>query len=115
VENKMDDNTKQKLDGYLELFNEIFAKTRDDKVSMAILVEIAKDIRVEQMKEDKSFNGDLPATDKQKSFLEKLGAVIPQEGLTRKKASEIIENTKKLRASLQKAIKKPIEIQEVSF
>ena len=106
----MDENTKQKLDSYLELFNEIFAKTRDDKVSMAILVEVAKDIRVEQMKEEKSVNGDLPATDRQKSFLEKLGAVIPQEGLTRKKASEIIKNTQKLRAGLQKAIQKPIKI-----
>lgn len=82
---------------------------------MAILVEIAKDKRVEQMKDERSNNGDLPATEKQKAFLESLGAVIPQEGLTRKRASEIIESTKKLKYSLQKAIKKPIEIQEVSF
>ena len=111
----MDENIKEKLDGYLELFNEIFAKTRDDKVSLAILVEIAKDLRVEQMKEERSNSGDLPATEKQNAFLKKLGAVIPQEGLTKKRASEIIESTKKLRDSLQKVITKPIKVQEVRF
>jgi len=72
-------------------------------------------MRVERMKEERSNSGDLPATEKQKAFLEKLGAVIPQEGLTERRDSEIIESTKKLRDSLQKALQKPIEIQEVSF
>jgi len=60
----------------------ILSKTRDDKVSIAILVEIAKDCRVEHMKEEKNTNGNLPATGKQKVFLERLGAVIPQDGIT---------------------------------
>ena len=110
----MDENTNERLDDYLELFNKIFDKTRDDKVSIAILVEIAKDKRMDQIRQDKEKNGNLPATEKQLLFLEKLGAVIPEE-LTKREASKLIEQTKQLKDSLKKAIKKPIKFPEVVF
>lgn len=106
---KMDESTKEKLDSYLELLEEIKSRTSDERVSAALLGEIAKDKRMEQIRQERNFNGDLPATEKQVSFLRNLGAAIP-ENLTRRQASQLIEETKAAIREMDKAGKVPVRM-----
>ena len=93
----MDVITEQKLEGYLALFEEIRQRTGDDDIAKALLGEIAKDLRMEQIQEERGLNGSTPATIAQLNYLKRLGAVIPQEGLTRSQASKLIDSAKALR------------------
>lgn len=105
----MDEDTKEKLDSYLELLEEIKSRTSDERISAGLLGEIAKDKRMEQIRQERNFNGDLPATEKQISFLKNLDATIP-ENLTRQQASQLIEDTKAAIREMKKLGKMPVRV-----
>ena len=89
----MDKSTKQRLDNYLELLDEISEKTDSEAAALAVLHELCKDRRSEQIKEEReerrSHNSDA-VTFKQKRFMKKLGIEFPDD-ITRKEASVLID------------------------
>lgn len=87
----MVENTKQKLDSYVELLNEIKEKTENDQTTaIAILAEVAKDQRMERMIEERQARNNEPATFKQKKFMDDLGIKYPRN-VTKQEASELID------------------------
>jgi hypothetical protein len=75
---------------YINLYGEIRKKTGDDRVAQAILAEVAKDRRMQEMREEREArNGEL-ATAKQLQYLENLGVKV-KPGLTKKEASALID------------------------
>ena len=105
----MDEYTQAKLNGYLELLAEVREQTQDERTAVALIQEISKDRRMEQMRGETTSNGDTPATENQKAYLERLGAVIP-EGLTRQQASKLIDSTKATKQWGKKPIRAPVRI-----
>ena len=87
---------QQAVESYLKLYNDIKARTGDERTAMAILQEVNKDIRMAQIRaERESGNGksngdDQPASPRQKNYLKRLGVEIPA-GLNKKRASELID------------------------
>ena len=86
----MDENTKEKLDSYLELLDEIRQKTDDSRVATVLLSEICKDRRMQEIRQEREANDNQPATDKQKRFMDDLGIKYP-ETITKKEASALID------------------------
>jgi len=109
VDKKMDESTKERLDDYLELLEKIKEKTQDERAGTVLLTEIAKDRRMQQIRQERNFSGTAPATEKQISFLKNLGAVIP-EGLTRQRASRLIEDTKAAITEMKKTGNMPVRV-----
>ena len=87
---------QDKLDRYVDLLDQIKQRVGDNETAKALLGEIAKDLRMEQIQQERSFNGSAPATPAQLRYLGRLGAAIP-EGLTRSQASKLIDSTKAIR------------------
>jgi len=88
----MDKETLQgKLTEYIALYNEIRQRINGEpRDALAILAEIGKDARMEQMKEEREKQNGDPATDKQKRFLKKLEIeFVPN--LTKVQASALID------------------------
>ena len=71
--------------------NEIKAKVSDEASAVRILGEVAKDVRMEQMREEREVMNGEPATIKQLQYLKSLGVQIAP-GLTKKQASRLIDN-----------------------
>ena len=89
--NKMNSITKERLGSYLELLDEISEKTNDERTAVALLQEISKDRRMEQIREEqKAQNANQPATEKQKRFMDDLGIQF-LEAVTKKEASVLID------------------------
>ena len=91
----MDEQTrKQAIDNYLKLFDDIKARTSDERTALGILQEVNKDIRMAQIRAERNgdnSNGDAaPATVRQKNYLKRLGVKIPA-GLTKQQASALID------------------------
>jgi hypothetical protein len=86
----MDDNMQAKLDSYLELFQQLKEKASSETVALTLLQELAKDRRMEEMREEKEAKNNKPATSKQKRFMDDLGIKYPK-GVTKKEASMLIE------------------------
>lgn len=82
-----------KIEEYLELIEAIRDKFDDPVTAMAVLQEIRKDARAEEIRRGRGFSstGDLPATDAQIGYLKKLGGEVSEHGLTRNHASKMIE------------------------
>jgi hypothetical protein len=89
VDEKMDENTKQNLDSYLELLNEINEKTQNEATAVALLHEVCKDQRMERMIEERQAKNNEPATAKQRKFMDKLGIQYPKT-ITKQEASTLI-------------------------
>jgi hypothetical protein len=88
---KMEANIQDKLDSYLELFEQIKQKTQgDDKLALSFMTEISKDRRMEEIRQEKEAKNGEPATEKQKKFMKKLGMDIPKNA-TKKEASVMID------------------------
>ena len=88
---KMEANIQDKLDSYLELFEQIKQKTQgDDKIALSLLTEISKDRRMEEIRQEKEAKNAEPATEKQKKFMKKLGMDFPKNA-TKKEASVMID------------------------
>ena len=86
----MEPNMQAKLDKYLELFEEVKQKTDDEILARTLMQEIAKDRRMEQIREEREMKNGEPATTKQLQFMKKLGIEIPP-GVTKKQASTLID------------------------
>ena len=81
------------IDHYVELYDAIQDKTGNDDITTVILQEIGKDARTTQIS-GTSGSSDGPATDKQKGYLKDLGIAF-EESITKKEASEMIDQSKK--------------------
>jgi len=91
VNEKMDADTKKRLNSYLELLDEISEKTDEASTAVAILHEISKDRRAEQMRSERQGkNNNDAVTFRQKRCMERLGIDCP-ENITRKEASMLIQ------------------------
>ncbi len=88
----------QKLEEYLDLFETVKARVGDAQVACEIVNQVGKDNRCALMRDGgvgqavMSRDPDGPATRKQIGFLRTLGVAIP-EGLTKRQASELIDQT----------------------
>ena len=90
VNEKMNSDTQQRLDGYLSLFNTISEKTDSDAVAIAVLQEMSKDRRSTEIQEEREAKNNKPATEKQKQFMKKLNIPVPAN-LTKREASMLID------------------------
>ena len=83
-----------KIGEYLELIEAIREEFDDPVTAMTVLQELRKDARSEEIRRGRGFSstGELPATEKQISYLETLGGKVPQSGLTRSQASQLIDS-----------------------
>jgi hypothetical protein len=86
----MDENTKQKLDSYLELLNEIKERTENEQTAIALLQEIGRDQRMERMIDEREARNNEPATIKQKRFMDNLGIKYPKN-ISKREASALID------------------------
>jgi len=83
----MNEDIREKVEGYLWLFEQIKEKSGSETVALALLQEIGKDRRMEEMQEAKNNE---PATSKQKKFMDDLGIKYPKT-VTKKEASALID------------------------
>jgi esterase/lipase len=117
-EKKMRFDIQSKVSEYSKLITAIKEQFDEPAEVLAVLQEICKDMRVAEMKQEKIYNSDLPATEKQIAYLKNYGAIVTKnvdiDSLTKQQASNLIGESEKIRAELQKAFKKPIKIQEFS-
>ena len=86
----METNDIDKLGSYIELYDEIREKTESDSAAVAILQEMGKDRRSNQIREEKATVNHERATEKQKRFMKWLGISFP-EGVTKKEASILLD------------------------
>ena len=80
-----------RVEKYLSLFEEIRRRVSDDRIAQAILSEVAKDRRMEEMREERELRNGEPATTRQLQYLKNLGVEVTP-GLTKKQASILIDN-----------------------
>jgi len=90
VNPNMNQNTQARLDEYMELLGEIRQKTDCETTAVSLLEEISKDRRMEEMRQEKEAKNSVPATDRQKKFMHKLGIDFP-ETVTKQEASLLID------------------------
>jgi hypothetical protein len=83
-------NATGQVEKYLGLFQEIRGRVSDDQVARAILAEVAKDRRMEEIRQEREQHNSDPATAKQLQYLKNLG-VETRPGLTKKEASVLID------------------------
>ncbi len=86
----MDKNIQTKVDGYLDIFQDIRRKTSDDKIALALLQEVSKDRRSDEIKQEKELRNNQPATEKQRKFMDSLGIKYPKS-VTKQEASVLID------------------------
>ena len=87
-----DINMMAKAEKYLALFDEIKRRTGgDERVAQIVLAEVAKDRRMEEIKEEREARNGEPVTTKQVEYLKNLGVPVTP-GLTKKQASILIDN-----------------------
>jgi len=89
----MEQNTAKEAEGYLELLEGIKQRVEDEGTAVRILSEVAKDRRMEIIRQERHRNGgssEVAATDAQKRYMKKLGIEV-EEGLTKAGASELLD------------------------
>jgi len=86
----MDEKIQAKLESYIELFDIAKQKVGDEAVALALLQELSKDRRMDEMKQHLEAKNGEPATEKQKKFMKKLGINFPAT-LSKKEASMLID------------------------
>ena len=82
---------QERVDHYLELLEQLKGKVSDEGSAVRILSEISKDVRMEQIKEEREGMNGEPATMKQLQYLKTLGIQV-SPGLTKRQASRLIDN-----------------------
>jgi len=85
----MKTTVEARLEHYLDLLEEIKDKVGDELFALRILGEIAKDERMEQIREERN-NRTEPATTRQLQFMKRLGIEVPP-GCTKAEASRLID------------------------
>ena len=78
-----------KVETYLDLLGEIKEKVGDEQTAARLLTEVAKDVRMDQIREERENHAE-PATVRQLQFLKKLG-VQAESGVTKAEASRLID------------------------
>ncbi len=86
----MENEIKQRVGDYLELFNEIKERVEDEITARAIMFEVSKDRRMEEIREEQEARNGEPATAKQLAFLKDLGISF-RKGITKREASELLD------------------------
>ena len=86
----MDSDTLRRLNQYIELLDAISEKTQEEATAVAILHEIGKDRRAEQIQHERAGKKSETATYKQKRFMKSLGLDFPDD-ISRKEASVLID------------------------
>jgi hypothetical protein len=97
----MVNETDGKISEYLDLVKQIKRQVSEPELVAALVTEVSKDRRVEQMRAERKGlvevshdNGDnghaILATEKQRAFLKDLGIEVPRN-LSKAKASELLE------------------------
>ena len=81
---------QSKLDEYMRLLEQIKQKTQDERTAMSLLQELSRDRRSAEIREEKGAEQVIPATEKQKNFMKKLGIKFPGE-VTKQEASVMID------------------------
>jgi len=85
---------KERLEQYVELYENLKATVGDDHVVCEVLNQIGKDRRCAIMRGEQPLveteNDGVSATSKQIGYLKTLGVAIPK-GLTKQQASELID------------------------
>lgn len=95
----MEAETQSTLEGYTSLFHTLKQRVGDAVAATAILQEVARDRRAQQIREERKAGREReeedsePATQKQLEFLKDLKMDIPQ-GLTKQAASALIDQGK---------------------
>lgn len=82
--------TEDRQEGYIETFRDLTKRTGSIDAAIAIMQELAKDHRQIRINGNGQRNSNGPATEKQLSFLDKLGVSYP-EGVTKQAASQLID------------------------
>ena len=86
----MEENIQEKLGYYLELLGKIKESVQDESTAVRILGEVAKDARMQQIRQERQGHSVEPATQKQRAFLKELGVEVPKR-LTKELASQVID------------------------
>ena len=98
------------IDRYADLLENIEQRVGNKADSIAIMQEIRKDMRMQQIRAQNSSPKQLPVTERQKRFLQSLGVTQFDETLTRQQASQLIKDTIATKEKIQRAIKEPVRI-----
>jgi len=96
------------IDYYVELLEQIRERTDNETEAVAIMAEIRKDMRMQQIQQRKPSNGATPATEKQIQYMKRLDVEIP-DGLTIQNASRLIDEAKD-RSDMREALEFPMRI-----
>ena len=85
----MDVTIQKQVDNLLELFEAIKQKAGDDHVALALLQEICKDRRSDEIRQERKGKDDNAVTERQKQFMKELGIKFPKN-ITKQEASALI-------------------------
>ena len=84
---------ENKIEEYANLLEQIKKQIPDSSEAVAILNQIGKDKRTELIQGLQNPTSDLPATEKQKKYMDSLG-IVYDDSVTKKEASDMIEQSK---------------------
>ena len=87
----MEEYNDKRIEEYVRLLNELTERTGDELTASRLLTEIAKDRRMDHMRKEKTAHTADAATEKQLQLLKKLGVKVPSAGLTKRQASEMLD------------------------
>jgi hypothetical protein len=85
----MANNIMERVDDYLNLYGEIKQRVEDESTARAIMSEVSKDRRMDEIRREQEGRDGEPATAKQLAFLKDLG-VSYRKGITKREASELL-------------------------
>jgi hypothetical protein len=86
----MTNKDMERVEEYLKLFNELKERLGEEGVARAILSEVAKDRRMDEIRSEQEAKNGKPATAKQLAFLKHLGVSF-KKGITKREASRLID------------------------
>jgi hypothetical protein len=75
---------------YISAFNGIKEEVGDERVATAILQEVAKDRRMDEIRSEQEARNGEPATAKQVALMKKLNVSF-RKGVTKREASELLD------------------------
>ena len=81
---------QNKIEEYASLLEQIKTRIQDSSEAVVILEQIGKDKRTELIQGLQNPNSDIPATEKQKKYMDSLG-IEYSDDVTKKDASDMIE------------------------
>ncbi len=99
-----------KIEEYISLYTAIHKHTKDINMTIAILTEIRKDMRVAEMQQNRFVGtGAFPATEGQLSYLKSLG-IKETDGINRQEASKLIDEAKSKKVNTETPVRIPMRL-----